>query len=95
MGDEKVILAGPLGEAPSRKWVAGGFPTSMYTGSSKLGDVSVKPELYNFGAPSPMPNLSNLRIPVELDFNRAKELFLMPAGGQRSVSSTTSIEEEE
>ena len=106
MGEQVVIIiGGPEGGdgnpisyrgVPYKSKGLGGFPTSMYTGSSKLGDFSIRPEVYDFGVPSPVPNLERLREVPDLDLDKAKELLLMPAGGQRSVSSTTiDIKEEQ
>lgn len=43
-----------------------GFSTNFYTGSRKLGDFSMKSELYNFKVPSPAPDLSFLRDATKL-----------------------------
>lgn len=54
-----------------------GFTTRFYTGSSKLGDFSVPPQVYNFKVPSPTPNLSKLREPLSLNLEKAREMYLM------------------
>ena len=54
-------------EAENKKpWVQGGLTTSDYVGSPKLSDFSIKPEVYDFSVPSPTPDLSELRKPIEV-----------------------------
>ena len=55
-----------------------GLPTSYYVGSKRLGDFSIKSDVYDFRIPSPKPNLSKLREPIKLDLEKAKKLFFIP-----------------
>lgn len=70
-----------------------GLPTRYYTGSERLSDFSVSPEVYDFKVPSPTPDLSRLRELVSLDLDKARELFV-PAGRQRSDSLKSNNEGE-
>jgi len=63
----------------------GGLPTKYYIGSEKLSDFSTPRGVYDFKVPTPTPDLSKLRKPLNMDLNKAKELFI-PAGGQRPDS---------
>lgn len=54
----------------------GGFPTSMYTGNSKLSNFSVKPEVYDFKVPSPTPKTDSLRKSANLNMDLASKLFI-------------------
>jgi len=54
----------------------GGFPTSVYTGSKRLSDFSVKPEVYDFKVPSPKPDTSNLRKAANPNMDLASKLFI-------------------
>jgi len=62
-----------------------GLPIKYYIGSERLGDFSISPGVYDSKVPSPTPNLSELRKPIRMDLEKAKELFL-PAG-RRSPDS--------
>lgn len=53
-----------------------GFPTSYHIGSKRLGDFSIKKEVYDFKVPTLVPDLSNLRNPVSLNMELAKRLFV-------------------
>ena len=62
-----------------------GLPTRYYTGSARMGDFSIPAKVYDFKVPSPTPNLSKLKESVNLDMDKARELFL-PAGRRVSDS---------
>lgn len=64
-----------------------GLSTKYYVGSSKLSDFSIPGEVYDFKVPSPEPNLSNLRRPLNLNMDLASKLFVSPVG-REAVSST-------
>lgn len=53
-----------------------GFPTSMYTGNSRLSNFNVKPEVYDFKVPSATPKTDNLRKSVNLNMDLASKLFI-------------------
>ena len=57
-----------------------GFPTSFYTGSKRLSDFSVKPEVYDFKVPSPTPNTDNLKKSANLNMDLASKLFVGKVG---------------
>jgi hypothetical protein len=59
-----------------------GLPTRFYTGSEKLTNFTVSPEVYDFKVPSPTPDLSRLRKPLQVDMEKAKELFVPSMGGE-------------
>jgi hypothetical protein len=48
----------------------------MYTGSKRLSDFSVKPEVYDFKVPSPKLDTSNLRKAANPNMDLASKLFI-------------------
>ena len=56
-----------------------GFPTSFYTADRKVGNFSVPKEVYDFKVLTSTPKLNLLRQGVNLDMEKARELFV-PAG---------------
>ena len=62
----------PPGDSVASK----GFPTKMYTGSQKLSDFSIKPEVYDFRVPSPKLDASNLKKSANLNLGLASKLFV-------------------
>lgn len=83
------IFGGRSSRSSSSSSTAGGglgsigrrdFPTSFYTGSRRLSDFSINPDVYNFRTPTPTPNLEKLREPLEIDFSLAERLHLGRVG---------------
>ena len=53
-----------------------GFGPKLHIAISGLCDFSVSKELYDFRTPSVVPDLSNLRKPLQVDWDMARRLFV-------------------
>ncbi len=72
-----------------------GLPTKYYVGDSKLSNFSIPDEVYDFKVPSPKPNLTNLRKPVNLNMDLAKKLFVTSVVREAAFSTRNSSDSEE
>ena len=53
-----------------------GFGPKLHIANPGLCDFSVPKELYDFRTPSVAPDLSNLRNPLQVDWDMARRLFV-------------------